>query len=42
MQRRGPAWLDGIEATGAALAAVGLRPPVLWPEQAVLAVVERV
>ncbi|MDN4476443.1 alpha-galactosidase [Demequina sp. SYSU T00192] len=42
VQRRAPAWLDGLEVTGAALARVGLRPPILWPEQAVLAVVERV
>ncbi|MDN4478551.1 alpha-galactosidase [Demequina sp. SYSU T00039] len=42
VQRRGPAWLDGLEVSGAALASVGLRPPVLWPEQAVLVVVERV
>ncbi len=42
IQRRGPAWLDGVEATGAALANLGLRAPILWPEEAVLAVVERV
>ena len=36
------AWLDGVEATGAALANLGLRAPILWPEEAVLAVVERV
>jgi alpha-galactosidase len=35
--RTQPAWLDrGIALTGAQLAAHGVRPPVLWPEQAVL------
>ncbi|PKQ16903.1 MAG: alpha-galactosidase, partial [Actinobacteria bacterium HGW-Actinobacteria-8] len=42
VQRRGPAWLDGIEVSGAVLASVGLRPPILWPEQAILVVVQRV
>jgi len=41
VQRRGPSWMDGIEVTGAALATVGLRAPILWPEQAILVVVQR-
>lgn len=31
----------GVEATGAALATIGLRTPILWPEEALLVVVER-
>ncbi len=39
---RSPAWVEhGVEATGAALAAIGLRAPILWPEEALLVVVER-
>jgi hypothetical protein len=35
-------WVEqGVEATGAALATIGLRSPTLWPEAALLAVVER-
>lgn len=41
VQRRGPQWLDGLETTGAALAEVGLRPPILWPEEAMVVTVER-
>ncbi|WES64422.1 alpha-galactosidase [Microbacter sp. GSS18] len=42
VQRRAPQWMDGVTTTGAALAELGLRPPVLWPEEAILAVIERV
>ena len=43
VQRRGPSWMDdGVLATGAALATIGLRPPILRPEEAALVVVERV
>lgn len=42
MQRRAPDWMDGVEVTGAALSHVGLRAPILWPEDAVLVVVHRV
>ncbi|WNM27278.1 alpha-galactosidase [Demequina capsici] len=39
-QNRGPRWMDdGVVATGAALAAMGLNPPILRPEEAVLVVV---
>lgn len=37
-----PIWLDGVELTGAALAKVGLRPPILAPENAILIEAERV
>jgi len=39
---RAPLWVEhGVEATGAALATIGLRAPILWPEEALLVVVER-
>ncbi len=37
-----PHWLDGVQLTGAALAKVGLRPPILAPENAILIEVERI
>jgi len=40
--RQSPKWLDGVVLTGAALALVGVRPPVLAPENAILIEVERV
>jgi alpha-galactosidase len=36
-----PAWLDGIELTGEALAKAGVRPPILAPENAFLIELER-
>jgi alpha-galactosidase len=36
-----PAWLDGIELTGEALAKAGVRPPILAPENAFLVELER-
>lgn len=36
LQQRPPLWLDGIVLTGAALSNVGLRPPILAPENAIL------
>ncbi len=43
VQARGPRWYDeGVVVTGAALATVGLLPPNLWPEQAILVMVERI
>lgn len=43
VQRRAPQWMDGgVTTSGAALADLGLHPPVLWPEEAILVVVERV
>jgi alpha-galactosidase len=36
LQRTQVEWLSGIELTGEALASVGLRPPVLYPENAML------
>lgn len=41
-ERRGQAWLDGLTVSGVALGAIGLRPPILWPEEAILVVVEAV
>jgi alpha-galactosidase len=41
VQRRAPSWMEGIEVTGAALASVGLRPPILWPEEAILIVIQK-
>jgi alpha-galactosidase len=39
--RQSPQWLDGIVLTGAALARVGVRPPILVPENAILIEVDR-
>ena len=39
--RHSPRWLDGVVLTGAALARVGIRPPILAPENAVLIELER-
>lgn len=36
MQHADPTWVDGVITTGAALATIGLRPPILHPEQAIL------
>ncbi len=40
LQRTQVEWLDGITLTGAALGSVGLRPPVLYPENAILIEIE--
>ena len=40
--RQNPTWMTGVELTGAALAKVGLRPPVLAPENAILVELERI
>ena len=37
-----PAWLDGIELTGEALARTGVRPPILAPENAFLIELARI
>ncbi|MDN4472425.1 alpha-galactosidase [Demequina zhanjiangensis] len=43
VQRREPAWIErSVTATGAALASVGLHPPILWPEEAILVSLTRV
>ena len=36
-----PQWLSGVELTGAALAQIGLRPPIMAPENALLIQVTR-
>lgn len=40
--RRAPKWFEGVVLTGAALARVGVRPPILAPENAVLIELERI
>ncbi|CAB4627749.1 unannotated protein [freshwater metagenome] len=40
--RQSPKWFDGVVLTGAALARVGVRPPILAPENAVLIELERI
>ena len=40
--RQNPTWMTGVELTGAALAKVGVRPPVLAPENAILVELERI
>jgi alpha-galactosidase len=42
VHRQMPKWLDGVDLTGAALSRVGLRPPILAPENAILIEVERI
>ncbi|TFB52376.1 alpha-galactosidase [Cryobacterium tagatosivorans] len=41
LQQRAPAWTAGIEASGLGLAQIGLRPPILLPENAILIELER-
>jgi alpha-galactosidase len=41
MQQRASSWMEGVVLTGAALARIGLRPPILAPENAILVSVER-
>jgi alpha-galactosidase len=41
VQQQPPAWTAGIEASGLALAQIGLRPPILHPETAILIELER-
>jgi alpha-galactosidase len=42
IQQDAPGWLDGVVMTGAALAHVGLRPPILAPENAIVIEIDRV
>ncbi len=42
MQLKPPHWYEGVALSGAALASIGLRSPVLRPEQALLIEVEQV
>ncbi|MEY4000302.1 MAG: hypothetical protein RLZZ626_657, partial [Actinomycetota bacterium] len=39
---RGPRWFDGVRVNGAMLSSVGLKSPVLKPEQAILIEAARV
>jgi|TARA_B110000977_G_scaffold14610_1_gene18118 alpha-galactosidase len=41
-ERTGPKWLDGIVLTGKALTQIGLRPPILFPETALLIEIEAI
>jgi alpha-galactosidase len=41
-ERTGPAWLDGIVLNGKALNQIGLRPPILFPETALLIEIEAI
>ena len=36
LQIKNPPWLKGVKMTGAALAKIGVRPPILAPENAIL------
>lgn len=40
--RQNPTWMSGVELTGAALAKVGVRPPVLAPENAILVELDKI
>ena len=42
IQRTQVAWLDGVTLSGKALAQVGLRPPILYPENALLVEIEAI
>jgi len=42
IQQQPPAWLNGVIMTGAALASVGLRPPILAPENAIVIEIDRI
>ena len=39
-ERTSPAWLDGVTMTGTTLSQIGLRPPILFPENALLIEIE--
>ena len=41
-ERTGPKWLDGVVLTGRALSQIGLRPPILFPEAALLIEIEAI
>ncbi|MDG2497803.1 MAG: alpha-galactosidase [Aquiluna sp.] len=41
-QRTAPGWLDGVVLTGKALSQIGLRPPILFPESALLIEIEAI
>lgn len=42
VHRKMPTWLSGVELTGEALARIGVRPPILAPENAILIEVDRI
>jgi alpha-galactosidase len=41
-ERTSPMWLDGVVLTGRALTQIGLRPPILFPETALLIEIEAI
>jgi alpha-galactosidase len=41
MSQKSPSWLEGATLTGAALSTIGLRPPILAPENAILIAIEK-
>jgi hypothetical protein len=41
MSQQSPSWLQGAVLTGAALSRIGLRPPILAPENAILIAIEK-
>jgi alpha-galactosidase len=41
MSQKSPSWLEGATLTGAALSTIGLRPPILAPENAILISLEK-
>jgi len=41
MSQQSPSWLEGAVLTGEALSKIGLRPPILAPENAILIAIEK-
>jgi len=41
MSQKSPGWLTGAVLTGEALSRIGLRPPILAPENAILIAIEK-
>jgi hypothetical protein len=41
MSQKSPSWLEGAVLNGAALSRIGLRPPILAPENAFLIALEK-
>jgi alpha-galactosidase len=42
LQRAGVQWFDGVELTGSALQSMGLRAPILFPDNAFLIEIEAI
>jgi hypothetical protein len=41
MSQKSPSWLEGAVLTGEVLSKIGLRPPILAPENAILIAIEK-